>query len=186
MKKMIITALFGFSQILSSFLLGVDVLAQTSEGKTIRYQFMLSKKKLKPDKPTVNPQLPPKKIATSLQKLAIHAAQKYRIPVKLFLAIVQQESSWQPHAISKRGAVGLTQLMPQTAKTYCQLQYSELKDPAKNLDCGAKYFSAQVQRFGSLRKAVCSFNAGPTMVAKWGRCPPFKETQDYVKQVMNY
>ena len=153
------------------------------EGKHYIYQYKLAPATAKKVKHTVRKSNKSTKHAY-LKKLARQVAVKYKLPPKLFLALVTQESQWRTKVISKRGATGLTQLMPKTAKAICKLNRWELTDAKKNLDCGAKYLSQQIKRFGVIRKGVCAFNAGPTIVAKLGRCPRYKETQHYVNKLM--
>jgi soluble lytic murein transglycosylase-like protein len=128
-------------------------------------------------------------IPVSLQRelnykdMADQSARQYGIDTRLFRALIQQESGWNPYITSRVGAVGLTQLMPATAAESCGLKKFELVDPKKNLDCGAKYLSAQLSRFGTVELALAAYNAGPERVAKLGRIPRIRETQDYVKRI---
>lgn len=92
-------------------------------------------------------------------------------------ALVQVESGGNPKAVSKKGAIGLTQLMPETAKELGVNPY----DPWQNLLGGAKYLRQQYERFGSWAKALAAYNAGPGRVAE-GKIP--KETQRYVQKVL--
>ena len=109
--------------------------------------------------------------------LAKDAARRYGVPEDLFLRLIQQESGWQPGAISHKGAIGLAQLMPFTAKALAVDPY----DPKQNLDGGARYLSRQYREFGSWRLALAAYNAGPGAVKKYGGVPPYKETQNYVR-----
>ena len=112
--------------------------------------------------------------------MARRAARKHSVPEELFLRLVQQESGWQATAKSPKGAFGLTQLMPQTAK---ELRV-DIRDPQQNLEGGAKYLAAQYRKFGSWRLALAAYNAGPEAVEKYGGIPPFKETRNYVKIIL--
>lgn len=105
------------------------------------------------------------------------AAQRHGIPVDLFLRLVQQESAWNPRAISHAGAMGLAQLMPGTAKDLGV----DPANPAQNLEGGARYLATQYKRFGNWRLALAAYNAGPGAVIKHGGIPPYKETQRYVR-----
>ncbi len=109
--------------------------------------------------------------------MARTAAQRYNVPVDLFLRLVQQESGWNATARSHKGALGLAQLMPGTA------QYLGVNpnDPKQNLEGGAKYLAEQYREFRSWRLALAAYNAGPNAVRKYGGVPPYKETQNYVK-----
>jgi len=119
-----------------------------------------------------------------LVRLADQKAEKYSIDKRLFRALITQESAWNPWAVSSVGAAGLTQLMPETAKSVCNLDYFERFHPRRNLDCGARYLSAQLQRFKSIQLALAAYNAGPTRVARLGRIPRIPETQAYVANIM--
>lgn len=118
-----------------------------------------------------------------LQRLADAAAEKHHLHPALFRAVVKHESTWRPRVVSHRGAVGLTQLLPATAKAICGLSRQELFDAKKNLECGAKYLSKQVKRFGSVKLALCAYNAGPPIVKRLGRCPRIRVTQKYVRKI---
>ncbi|WP_299638669.1 lytic transglycosylase domain-containing protein [uncultured Ruegeria sp.] len=109
--------------------------------------------------------------------LAKQAARLHDIPEDLFLRLVQQESGWNPQAKSHKGALGLAQLMPQTA----ELLGVNPHDPQQNLEGGARYLSWQYRKFKSWPLALAAYNAGPKAVEKHGGIPPYKETQNYVK-----
>jgi len=119
-----------------------------------------------------------------LHGLATRVARKYGIDSTLFHALVTHESAWRSNAVSPKGAIGLTQVMPMTGKGFCGLSREELFDTAKNLDCGARYLKAQLQRFGDTRLALAAYNAGPERVARFGGIPPFAETRAYVSTIM--
>jgi len=97
--------------------------------------------------------------------------------------VVQTESSFNPTVVSRVGAQGLMQLMPALAD---ELGVRDSFDPRDNIMGGARYLRELLDRFrGNVRLALASYNAGPTAVAKYGRVPPFRETQRYVKQIQN-
>jgi len=121
-----------------------------------------------------------------LQGLADYYAQQHRIDRHLFRGLITQESAWDPLAVSSVGAAGLTQLMPATAQEVCRLTPLERFEPAKNLDCGARYLALLLRRFDSVPLALAAYNAGPTRVAQLGRIPKIPETQAYVTRVMNH
>ncbi len=108
------------------------------------------------------------------------AARKYDIPEDLFLRLVQQESGWNPNAVSPKGATGLAQLMPGTARTLGV----DINDPTENLDGGARYLRAMYDKFGSWRLALAAYNAGPGAVEQHGGIPPYAETKAYVIAIL--
>ncbi|WP_298674931.1 lytic transglycosylase domain-containing protein [uncultured Lentibacter sp.] len=111
--------------------------------------------------------------------MARRVAHKHGVPVDLFLRLVQQESGWNARARSHKGAMGLAQLMPGTARALRVNPH----DPYENLDGGARYLKEQYRAFGSWRLALAAYNAGPGAVKKYGGVPPFKETRHYVKVI---
>ena len=111
--------------------------------------------------------------------MARDAARRHGVPEDLFLKLVQQEYGFNPKAVSSKGALGLAQLMPDTARI---LRVDPL-DPYQNLDGGARYLMQQYRAFGNWRLALAAYNAGPGAVQKHGGVPPFRETQNYVKVI---
>jgi len=111
--------------------------------------------------------------------MARFAARQHDIPEDLFLRLVQQESNWNPNAKSHKGALGLAQLMPETARSLGV----DPKVPQQNLEGGARYLAKQYRKFGSWRLALAAYNAGPQAVVKYGGIPPYRETQNYVKKI---
>lgn len=108
------------------------------------------------------------------------AAAKYAVPEDLFLRLVQQESGWNPNARSHKGATGLAQLMPGTAKRLGV----DIDDPVQNLNGGAKYLRQMYDKFGTWRLALAAYNAGPGAVEKHGGIPPYAETKNYVAVIL--
>lgn len=100
---------------------------------------------------------------------------------EIFRRLVSKESSYNPTARSKKGAIGYAQLMPSTAKELGVDPY----DPEQNLRGGARYLRQMMDRFGSLPLALAAYNAGPTAVSRYEGIPPFAETRDYVAAIMN-
>jgi soluble lytic murein transglycosylase-like protein len=106
---------------------------------------------------------------------------------RLLAALVWSESSFRPHAVSRAGAAGLSQLMPATARGLglrVDGTVDQRFDPEANLNAGARYLRAQIVRFGSLELGLAAYNAGPGNVTRYGGIPPFAETQFYVYIVM--
>lgn len=108
------------------------------------------------------------------------AAASAGVDPRLLAALVWSESGFDPSSVSPAGAVGLTQLMPGTARGLGV----DPGDPAQNLLGGARYLAGQLHRFGSPALALAAYNAGPTAVVKYGGVPPYSETQAYVQQVL--
>ncbi|MCP3971200.1 MAG: lytic transglycosylase domain-containing protein [Rhodobacteraceae bacterium] len=109
--------------------------------------------------------------------MARDAARRHGVPEDLFLRLVQQESGWRATAKSHKGAYGLAQLMPATARALGV----DRTDPYGNLEGGAKYLRQQYDRFRSWRLALAAYNAGPEAVQKYDGVPPYKETRNYVR-----
>lgn len=111
------------------------------------------------------------------------AADAYGLDVKFLKCIAYAESNFRPDATSRSGAMGIMQLMPKTAEG---LGVSDAYDPQQNIMGGAKYISIQLERFdGNMEYALAAYNAGPNRVKEYGGIPPFEETQNYVKKIMN-
>lgn len=112
--------------------------------------------------------------------MAKAAAHKHGVPEDLFLRLVQQESGFNHGARSVKGAIGLAQLMPDTAR---HLGVDPL-DPVQNLEGGARYLSQMYSRFGSWRLALAAYNAGPEAVDSYSGIPPYDETRNYVRSIL--
>ncbi len=111
---------------------------------------------------------------------ALDLARQNGIPEEIFLNLITVESNWQDGAHSYKGALGLAQLMPDTAAYLGVNPY----DPYENLEGGARYLAEQYRKFGSWRLALAAYNAGPGAVQKYNGIPPYRETQDYVRKIM--
>lgn len=114
------------------------------------------------------------------QDMARAAARKHNVPEDLFLRLVRTESGFKPKATSNKGAIGLAQLMPYTARNLGVNPH----DPKQNLEGGARYLSQQYRRFGDWRLALAAYNAGPGAVEQYKGVPPYAETRNYVKKIL--
>lgn len=119
-----------------------------------------------------------------LEQAVSRAAQQHHVQPALLLAVMKAESSFNPTAVSKAGAVGLMQLIPETAIRH---GVRNLYDANDNITGGAKHLRYLLDRFhGNIRLALAAYNAGERKVDRYGQIPPYKETQDYVKKVLVY
>ena len=110
------------------------------------------------------------------------ACSRFGVDPSLVHAIVKVESDFNPYAVSRKGAMGLMQLMPQTANT---MNVRNTFSPDENVEGGVKYLRYLLDRYeGNISLALAAYNAGETAVKKWGTIPPYKETQDYVRKIM--
>ena len=117
-----------------------------------------------------------------LRQLATDTARRHGLDPELVLAVAGVESAFQPKAVSSKGAQGLMQLMPGTAR---ELGVADPLDPAANLDGGTRYLRDLLAKYeGDLPKALAAYNAGPGAVKRHQGVPPYKETREYVKRVL--
>jgi soluble lytic murein transglycosylase-like protein len=118
---------------------------------------------------------------TSFSDAVSQAAKKYQIDPALIRALMHAESAFNPNAVSHKGAQGLMQLMPGTAK---ELGVQDALIPSQNIAGGAKYIAQLLKRFnGNIQLATAAYNAGPGAVKKYNGVPPYKETEVYVERV---
>lgn len=113
------------------------------------------------------------------------AAREHDVDEALLRAVIAVESNYNPNAVSHRGAVGLMQLMPQTARRY---GVTDLYDPAQNIQGGARHLRDLLRKFNNdLNLALAAYNAGENAIAQYGnRVPPYRETLAYVPRVLDF
>jgi soluble lytic murein transglycosylase-like protein len=136
-----------------------------------------------PSRPAFNPEL--ERNRQQYASLVEEAAARHNVPPGLLDAVIRAESSYNPEAVSHKGAMGLMQLMPGTASRY---GVRDPYNPVQNIHGGARYLSDLLDMFRSdVRLAVAAYNAGENNVIKYGnRVPPFAETQNYVTKVLGF
>ncbi len=131
----------------------------------------------------------PKKISASnltdqYDRVISEASKKHGVSFSLLKALIKAESDFNPLAVSSAGAQGLMQLMPKNIKS---LNIKNPFDPRENIMGGAQYLKQLINRFGGkLPLALAAYNAGPGVVEQYRRVPPFRETENFVQQVMKY
>jgi soluble lytic murein transglycosylase len=113
------------------------------------------------------------------------ASELYGLSYPLLKAIIKAESDFNPRAVSRKGALGLMQLMPENVK---RLKISDPFDPWENIMGGARYFRQMLDRFkGKLSLSLAAYNAGPSTVERYNnQIPPYRETENYVEKVLQY
>ena len=125
-----------------------------------------------------------KKQVKALSPTIAQVAQDTQVDLNLLHAVILAESAYNPEALSPKGAMGLMQLMPATARRF---GVEDAWDPSQNIEGGARYLDFLLTRFdGDTEIAVAAYNAGEGAVDKYGGIPPYKETQGYVKKVMKF
>lgn len=111
-------------------------------------------------------------------------SERYGIDFALIKAMIKAESGFNPLAISRKGAKGLMQLMPETA---LRMNVSNVFSPRENIEAGVRYFKYLLTIFnGDLRLSLAAYNAGENIVSELRTIPPYQETVDYVRKVLNY
>ncbi len=121
---------------------------------------------------------------TAYHDYILEAGQRHEVDPALIKAIIMAESNYDPRAVSRQGAKGLMQLMPNTAR---ELGVRDIFDPEHNIDGGVKYFRFLLDECdGQVRLALAAYNAGLYKVKQYGGIPPFKATRRYIQKVMEY
>jgi len=121
-------------------------------------------------------------IGTEIDGYIREVASRYRVSEELIVAIIEAESRFDAQAVSRRGALGLMQLMPATAAT---LGVSDPFDPRENIDAGVRHLRAMMAHFpGNLPLALAAYNAGEKAVIDHRGIPPYRETQEYVQRIL--
>ena len=132
------------------------------------------------EKPKINPRYSTEKY----DDIIANASQQYDVSFPLLKAIIKAESDFDPRAVSKKGAKGLMQIMPENFKP---LGIKDPFDPSQNIHAGARYFKQMYDRFkGKLSLSLAAYNAGPKAVERYKTVPPYEETEEYVKRVLKF
>lgn len=130
--------------------------------------------------PAINMDAPSK---NQILNLVTSVSKKHGVDDKLVKALIKQESGFNPKAKSHAGAMGLMQLMPSTAKG---LGVTDPMNPVQNVEGGVKYLKSMLDRYnGNIILALAAYNAGPGAVDRYSGVPPYKETQNYVKNILS-
>jgi soluble lytic murein transglycosylase-like protein len=119
----------------------------------------------------------------SIPEIVHRTSTRFQLDPDFVASVIRAESEFNPHAISRKGARGLMQLMPQTA---AQLGVKNAFDPQSNVEAGTRYLrDLLVQYHGDAQKALAAYNAGPEPVQRYGGVPPYRETRAYVTRIIN-
>jgi len=134
-----------------------------------------------PPAPVLAPQAEP----VPVEALVRQAAERHGLAPELVHSVIAAESGYRPDAVSPKGAMGLMQLMPGTAR---ELNVQDAFDPAQNIEGGATYLRRMLERYAGFRnqlpRALAAYNAGPGKVDLYGGLPPYRETVDFVSRVL--
>lgn len=123
-------------------------------------------------------------VPSEIERLAKGSAGEYGVDAYLVLAVIKVESDFNPGAVSKVGARGLMQLMPDTA---IDMGVTDIFDPAQNVAAGTQYLSRMMRLFGGdVRLGLAAYHAGPGSVKKYGGVPPYKGIDDYIQRVQSH
>jgi soluble lytic murein transglycosylase len=153
---------------------GVMHFTNTPTSSTQKFKLFLR------EKPKINPRYSSKKY----DDIIAIASRQHGVSFPLLKAIIKAESGFDPRAVSKKGAKGLMQIMPENFKP---LGIKDPFDPSQNIHAGARYFKQMYDRFkGKLSLSLAAYNAGPTAVERYKTIPPYEETEAYVERVLKF
>jgi len=128
-------------------------------------------------RPLVSPWDPEPGVRALIREIAGAQA----VDPRLVEAMVKVESNFDPYAVSRKGAMGLMQLMPETARRF---RVGNAFDPSQNLEGGTRCIKELLERYGEVRLALAAYNAGEEAVNRYGGIPPFRETRAYVHRIL--
>lgn len=124
----------------------------------------------------------PRPRSASYESIVRDHADRQQLDPKLVHAVIRAESAYDPRAVSSKGAMGLMQLMPETAR---ELEVDDAFDPESNIAAGTRYLRRMLDQFeGQLELALAGYNAGPEAVRRFGGIPPFAETRRYIERIL--
>ena len=128
--------------------------------------------------------VPPVRDQSQFDSLIEELSKKHNVDFALVKAMIKAESGFNPLAVSRKGASGLMQLMPETAQ---RMNVANIFNPRENIDGGVRYFRHLLSLFDNdLRLSLAAYNAGENIVSELRSIPPYRETVDYVRKVLNY
>ncbi len=128
--------------------------------------------------------VPPVRDQSQFDSLIEEFSKKHNVDFALVKAMIKAESGFNPLAVSRKGAKGLMQLMPETAQ---RMNVGNIFNPRENIDGGVRYFRYLLSIFNEdLRLSLAAYNAGENIVSELRSIPPYRETVDYVRKVLNY
>lgn len=117
--------------------------------------------------------------------IVLPLAKKHGVDWRLVAAVIQAESGFNPRAVSSKGAIGLMQVMPKTAAIY-KVKATDLYNPMKNVEAGVRHLRMLTDRYqGDLEKVIAAYNSGQSKVDLYRGIPPYKQTRNFVRKVLN-
>ncbi len=200
MKRLTLIILVGVSLLGMAFLtplvsIADDIYTFRDESGTIHYtnvpplnqnKFRRSFTKVRPKEKRAIPQKSGNKLTSdqNYTEVILSAAEQFSVDPHLIRAVIKAESGFNPEALSGKGAMGLMQLMPDTA---WEMGVSNPFDPEENIRGGVMYLSRLLNSLrGDVPLALAAYNAGPQRVTSCNGIPPFRETRNYIERVLNY